>query len=234
MKTRNLIAAALLLIFAVSLIAVNVYAGGKLIKSTLVVDGKSISLETIRPEGRLHVELKPVISGTGWQFNDQGGDTIYIKGKPFKYFVRYEGNLYVNAAALGKLLDYQVSIEEGGDLINFFPKGGEATKGDESVEIDIRSKEKFPSEKQGYDLWKLKLRFRNKTETALISNTACLIMLKPDKNGYFSETSVTFSLKPDEETTIDRVYFLVPQNTEIEIIGLTNAKRNALIGKCRW
>ena len=234
MKTRNLIVAAILFIFAISFIAVNVYAGGKLIKSTMVVDGKSISLETIRPEGYLHVELKPVIRGTGWQFSDQGGDTIYIKGKPFKHFVRYQGNIYANAVALGKLLGYQVSIEESGDLINFFPKGGEATKGEESVEIDVRSKEKFPSEKKGYDLWKLKLRFKNKTETTILSNTANLIMLKPDKNGYFSETSVTFAIKPDQETTIDRIYFLVPERTDIDIIGLTNAKRNALIGKCRW
>lgn len=234
MKTRNLIAAILFLVLAVSFIAVNVHAGGKLIKSTLVVDGKSIPLETIRPEGALHVELKPLIRGTGWQFNDQGGDTIYIKGKPFRSFVRYEGNLYVNAAALGKLLDYQVSIEESGDLINFFPKGGEATKGDESVEIEVKSKEKFPSEKQGYELWKLKLKFKNKTETALLSNTACLVMLKSDKNGFFSETSVNFALKPDEEVTVDRIYFLIPERTEIDIIGLTNAKRNALIGKCRW
>ncbi len=234
MKTVKIVIAVLLLVFAVSFITVNVYAGGKLIKSTLVVDGKSIPVETIRPEGYIHVELKPVIRGTGWAFNDQGGDTIYIKGKPFKYFVRYENNLYVNAEALGKLLGYQVSIEESGELINFFPQGGNATKGDESVEIEVRSKEKFPSEKKGFTLWKLKLRFKNKTESPLLCNTACLIMLKPDKNGFFSETSVNFALKPDEESTIDRIYFLVPENTDIEIIGLTNAKRNALIGKCRW
>lgn len=234
MNTRNFITSAILIILTVSFIAVNVHAGGKLIKSTLVVDGKSISIDTIRPEGYLHLELKPIIRGTGWQFSDQGGDTISIKGKSFRHFVRYQGSIYANAAALGKLLDYQVSIEEGGDLISFFPKGGEATKGEESVEIEIKSKEKFPSEKKGFDLWKIKLKLKNRTENALVSNTSCLVMMKADNNGFFSETAVNFALKPDQETTIDRIYFLIPERTEIDIIGLTNAKRNALIGKCRW
>ena len=235
MKSRTLITL-FLLTLAITLVTCSqhVYAGGKLIKSSIVIDGKSIPVETIRPEGRIHVELRPIIRGTGWRFVDRGDKNVYIKNKKFPYVIRYQGKLYANATALGKIMGYQVSIEQGGDLINFFPKAGKASKGENSVEIEVRKKEKFPSEKKGWTLYKLKIRFKNKTDNALLLNTGYVILLKSDGKGYFSETGVSFAIKADEEKTIDRVYFMVPDRTDIEYIGITNKKRDALIGKTRW
>jgi len=234
MKKQSLIFPILIVILVSFAINFSAYAGSKLIKSSLCVDGKEVKVETIRPKGQVHVELNPLARALDWKVVDQSASLIYINNRPFKYFVKYNNKIFANAYALGKIMGYEVEVKEDGDLINFLTPSGKSKKGINSIRIEVKSREKSPTQLRGHELYKLKVEFKNMTSVPMIVRTARLLLIDNKGKIHACENNDSISLKPGESKTVDRIYFTIPKKCDLEYIALANKAGKKLLGRSRW
>lgn len=209
---------ALCLIF-LSLVAT---AAEKLVKCSVSVNGKkTFQVDSIYPNQKTYLEVNALGTNMGWQVVDRStGSSIFIDGKPFTDFNRYDGKTYVSAQAIASTFGYDLKESQQGLVVDLWSKSGGVAAA--SVSVSISKREKVTSPIPDYETLRLTVSIRNNSDQQLRLNAKDFFVTDTRGTRYNCEGSFDIGVSPKSNATADRLYFNVPVKVtpkQIHVVG---------------
>ena len=119
------------------LLTITATAAEKLVKCSVSINGqKTFQVDSIIPNQKTYLEITALGSNMGWQVVDRANaSSIFLDGKPFTDFNRYNGKTYVSAQAVATTFGYELKESQQGLVVDFWSKSGGVAAASVSVSI---------------------------------------------------------------------------------------------------
>ncbi|MGE0488927.1 MAG: hypothetical protein AB7S38_06900 [Vulcanimicrobiota bacterium] len=192
------------------LLTIAATAAEKLVKCSVSINGqKTFQVDSIFPNKKTYLEVSGLGTNMGWQIVDRStGNSLFIDGKPFTDFNRYDGKTYVSAQAIASTFGYDLKESQQGLVVDFWSKSGAV--GAASVSVSISKREKVTSPIPEYETLRLTVSIRNNSEKPLRLNAKDFFVTDTRGTRYNCEGNFDIGVSPKSSASADRLYFNVP------------------------
>lgn len=190
------------------------------------VDGKKFRILTIKQNNAIFLDAEQLSRCLNLTIKDGPGSSIYLNDRLIIGVITHENKKYVNADAFAKAFGYQIRKGKARQIV-FSSSGDALTTGGLIVEIAITSKQRSETSNPNEVMYTLKVSFRNIGKTA-VRFTNNNLFLEDDAGKKYRVSRLGFAqpidLQPYATAESDRIYYVVPRDTDIKYLKLIKGK----------